>query len=107
MRDKINQWLRANYPNLIISVKTVTGISKPLDEIMGDCFDDLQGWVSVNDRLPDENKSYLVNTVEDDVIELGFYRCPEYENFNWHCPVTHDDVDHTVAHWQPLPEPPK
>ena len=78
--------------------------------LINDCFNDLglsNEWVSVDDRLPEENKTYLINVAGEGVFEAGFYRCPEYENIAWHCPVTHDDIDFTVTHWQPLPLPPK
>jgi hypothetical protein len=64
-------------------------------------------WISVDDSLPDESAMYIICFDNKIVAEVGFYRCPEYENFNWHCPVTFDEIDDCITHWMPLPEPPK
>jgi len=77
-------------------------IDRDLATHMHACFNDLQGWVSV-DTDPKENCSYIVNTLEDGVIELEFYKCPEYGNSDWSCPVTKDEVGATVTHWRPMP----
>lgn len=57
--------------------------------------------------MPKENKSYIVNTIEEGVLELEFYRCPEYGNFVWCCPITKEEVALTVIDWQPLPAAPE
>lgn len=65
------------------------------------------GWVSVNDRLPEEGKECIVFL--KDLI-------PEVLNTDW-SQVTVDEIqdgewtlnnrESVVTHWQPLPEPPK
>jgi hypothetical protein len=66
-------------------------------------------WISVDDRLPCENAMYIICFDNKVVCEASFYRCPEYYNFNWQCPVTFDNIgyEECITHWMPLPEPPK
>ena len=99
-KQDITQWLVSNGHKKTVALS--------LDEkayIISACFNDLQGWVSV-DTDPKENCSYIVNTLEDGVIELEFYKCPEYGNSDWSCPVTKDEGGATVTHWRPMPLPP-
>lgn len=76
-------------------------------------------WISVKDRLPDEDSAYIVFYHEwsngeflpkyDDryVDILKFFR-----GLGWRLPVCVDkrcenDTNREVTHWMPLPEPPK
>ena len=57
-----------------------------------------QEWISVEDRLPKESAWYLVNIINHfglDVVTFTHYT----KGFGWGVP--------DVAHWMPLPEPPK
>ena len=61
------------------------------------------GWISVNDRLPEERKDVLClfqdKEGERNRVEISWIdsvRCFMYE-----------DIFGKVTHWQPLPEPPK
>ena len=78
-----------------------------------------QRWISVKDRLPEENGSYLVfyhewsdgsflPTYEDCAIRVMRF----LDSRKWRYPVCVDkrceaDTHREVTHWMPLPEPPK
>lgn len=54
-------------------------------------------WISVKDRLPDEDDCYLVVIESEICVSIDI---AEYSENRWH---KHDKV----LYWQPLPEPPK
>lgn len=54
-------------------------------------------WISVTDRLPDEDDCYLVVIESEICVSIDI---AEYSENRWH---KHDKV----LYWQPLPEPPK
>jgi hypothetical protein len=64
-------------------------------------------WISVEDRLPDDKKRYLICT-ESGRIDIAYYQ-PMGDKFSNHesfwqgssCRFT------AVTHWMPLSEPPK
>lgn len=61
----------------------------------------LPKWISVKDRLPEEEKEvlcYLGNSIAK-LMVVAFRRCGEWYFDGWPCP--------TVTHWMPLPKPPK
>lgn len=74
-------------------------------------------WISVDDRLPDEDGSYLVTTnlfsgrqsidicwfAKDGKYELAGQKCVWYF-YDGECGSVSTD---SVTHWTPLPEPPK
>lgn len=58
------------------------------------------GWISVEERLPDEESHFIVadqygNVFYSEYDEGGFW-------LDWD-----QEPDSVVTHWQPLPEPPK
>lgn len=61
-------------------------------------------WISVDDRLPEYNKPFLV------IDTFGYMFVCQYSSIGW---LPSIDGDHpnfcsdTITHWQPLPEPPK
>lgn len=58
----------------------------------------VQEWVSVEDRLPEENTTVIVAT-DDGVVFQCLY---SYDGWDlW------DDNDVNITHWQPMPQPPK
>ena len=69
-----------------------------------------QKWISVTERLPDEDGSYLVTTTTGAVTTARYYvsktfpatkLLPEYTSqAKW-------QSNRDVTHWMPLPEPPK
>lgn len=76
------------------------------------------GWISVKERLPEDNGRYLVFLHE---WSNGKF-LPKYDDFKirimrftnngWSFPVCVDkrceaDTNRAISHWMPLPEPPK
>ena len=59
----------------------------------------VQEWISVKDRLPEQNKDVLVYTITHDVRKA---HC--YGERSW---FGHDGIWRCVTHWMPLPQPPK
>lgn len=60
-----------------------------------------QQWISVEDRLPEEETEvlcYLGNALGKGIV-VAFRRHGDWYFDGWKCP--------TVTHWMPLPEPPK
>lgn len=55
-------------------------------------------WVSVGDRLPEENTTVIVATDNGIVFQCLY----SYDGWDlW------DDNDVNITHWQPMPHPPK
>lgn len=74
------------------------------------CFDGGGGmseWISVNDRLPEEND---INGQSREVLAYNGNYFParvDYDrNMHWFETVEFETI-FNVTHWQPLPEPPK
>lgn len=70
----------------------------------------MDNWISVNDRLPDDDDLVLVsisgkyrNTTFSAALELA--RCTESEG--WIVEAYPEWTNPNITHWQPLPEPPK
>lgn len=66
-------------------------------------------WISVEDRLPENNKKVLcfVNDIVSSWQEiLECYTCPEYLTHEW-LDSESEDYPCIVTHWPELPEPPK
>ena len=58
----------------------------------------VQEWVSVEDRLPEENTTVIVATDNGIVFQCLY----AYDGWDlW------DDNDVNITHWQPMPQPPK
>ena len=75
----------------------------------------LPRWVSVTERLPSENGSYIVHCDDScepsderiwgDSVVLEADWC--FGAWSWNENGTEYDLDGIVTHWMPLPEPPK
>ena len=90
------------YQNEINSIKRKLGGKRFLLKENGDLIPMDQQWISVKDRLPEENETVLAydgDFVEPSVFygDHGFYELDKYEA----------DPLCGVTHWMPLPEPPK
>jgi hypothetical protein len=67
---------------------------------------DANKWISMEDRLPEENGRYLCYVKEQNDLGISYYQ--------WNCAYTegvgfikpnHNTIE--ITHWQPLPTPPK
>lgn len=58
-------------------------------------------WISVKDRLPEEEGKYLICCSD------GYQTTAEYENKTWLVYTGRYEEIEDVTHWMPLPEPPK
>ena len=56
-------------------------------------------WISVEERLPDREGTYLVYTYKG-AIKFGDFRC-------YYASGDEPQFDYYVTHWMPLPEAPK
>lgn len=71
------------------------------------------GWVSVEDKLPENEKIVIGYTPCDGYMFIGFYRTYKSDNYEWSdwCILTSmrstKKITKKVTHWMPLPEPPK
>lgn len=63
-------------------------------------------WISIKDRLPENNGRYLVNCIvgENNYINIYVYHGGVADNCGW---IKNGTIRKDVTHWQPLPEPPK
>ena len=59
----------------------------------------VQEWISVNDRLPEEDETVIICT------DKNFIYAGELIGDTWF--LDNDSWTATVTHWMPLPQPPK
>lgn len=67
------------------------------------------GWVSVNDKMPEEEQDVLLR-FESGNMAVGWLCDSDEDMTFWCCYMDDDyytDCDSTPTHWMPLPEPPK
>lgn len=57
------------------------------------------GWISVKDRLPNDNQRVIVYRPDMSEIDVGDISI----QWGWNCKRKKTDI----THWMPLPEPPK
>ena len=74
----------------------------------------VKGWISVKDRLPENDGKYMVwyrgelDICEFDAESQTFgYTYDDYDEMYSHLVYWDDSMDKKVTHWMPLPEPPK
>ena len=86
---------RANNLGLSLSLKETVANLKEVSAYVKR----LQGWISVNDRLPDTAGNYLI-VASTSAIDMVWFSIPKeaWCTDTW----TYDDV----THWMPLPERP-
>lgn len=76
------------------------------------------GWIAVEDRLPDHGQKVLAYCHERGMRETRFDRWPEGSinrrefgddagYFDWHEPQSHWASNWKPSHWRLLPEPPE
>ena len=84
MRDKIEQWLSDNYPNLTGSFGLVNPKSKPLPDVIEQCFNDLLSEPVA--YMYQHEETGITGFVEVQQVEWGFQEnnprlqiiCPVY-----------------------------
>jgi hypothetical protein len=71
------------------------------------------GWVSVKDRLPENEKIVIGYTPCDGYMFIGFYRTNKFSTYEWSewCIITSmrstKKITKKVTHWMPLPPRPE
>jgi len=92
MNEQIKKLLRID-PNNSVDLYAAARIEELEAEI-----DRLKhGWISVKERLPEEEGEYLVfykYTENEDRVDIALF-----SRFGWH-------KAYEITHWQPLPAPP-
>jgi len=91
--DRFNAWRKGYGDDFPYEAKQITQAIDCAIQALGD------GWVSVDDGLPECDGNYLVLLNGGNIIEqltTSYFRA-EYKSF---------DASFTT-HWQPLPSPPK
>lgn len=63
-------------------------------------------WISVKDRLPEDEKQVLVYDRIHKTCTIGNYKKTE-ENDYWVAYQGESSIWYNITHWMPLPEPPK
>ena len=59
-------------------------------------------WISVKDKLPEQDEKVLVYTKDKDIMTMIYKVIP----FRWYKPKFGGFDKDYVTHWKPLPEPP-
>ena len=105
--EKILEEIDREKKNVALSTKHTTEYA--LAQIrMADRIEDIirkhmnDGWISVEDRLPEKDGFYIA-TIDGEIIgeDDPFVGLAEYDRGDWY-----DDEDYTrVIAWRPLPEP--
>jgi hypothetical protein len=68
----------------------------------------MSGWISVSERLPDNNDRSGFYSVSDFVLVSNGAEPDMCRLINgrWHCAYSGEEIEFEPTHWQPLPEPP-
>lgn len=94
-----------------LDIKREKIIQDTIDQIFPQVIDDeptieaepVNGWISVDDRLPEKDGLYIVcKTIKPHQIVFE----ARWKENKWLSVVKDNQLDF-VTHWQPLPEPPK
>lgn len=70
-------------------------------------------WISVEDRLPENEKVVICYTPCDGYMFVGFYRTSKSKSYEWSswqiitAMRSTKTITKKVTHWMPLPEPPE
>lgn len=73
----------------------------------------MDGWISVEDRLPDKDGEYIVYAQDEfssfslriwdrNVVVAGYYK---FGKWFWTDAINEYEINEIVTHWMPLPEP--
>ena len=105
-------WLKSEIQRRRKRYKTLTGVDMAM---LVDDAPTIGGWISVEDRLPEEGVRVLaVKKLKDGRRDLALATCiPEYKHHDY---VTGEDIvepywvcggNNNITHWMPLPEMPE
>lgn len=91
-----------------------TDEGKPTDHFYADCplptVTEAQGWISVKDRLPENNRFVLVCNDDGHMLVAQYIEETaqwQYKYTNYDVDVWDDEEQGPVCWWAELPEPPK
>ena len=78
----------------------IGGLAEDPEEMIAEWNQRTDGWVDVNEQLPEETKAVLIYPSPDtyDEADIGWYT-----NGVWECS---SGSELSVTHWMPLPPPP-
>lgn len=95
--DIVEKLVDLFYDNNVRCDQKIEGLADDVIDIIDNDLT-VQEWVSVKDRLPEENTTVIVAT-DNGVVFQCLY---SYDGWDlW------DDNDVNITHWQYLPQPPK
>lgn len=95
--DIVEKLVELFYDNNVRCDQKIEGLADDVIDIVANGLT-VQEWVSVKDRLPEENTTVIVATDNGIVFQCLY----SYDGWDlW------DDNDINITHWQPMPQPPK
>jgi len=101
MKDKILDWINTRKP-VFSQISKLSLITKEtLTDVINDCLQDIDGWVSVEDRPKDMQRVLYV--CKHGLIDTAQYRA-DSDRFRVYG-LRINPVD--ITHWKPLPELPR
>ena len=95
--DIVEKLVDLFYDNNVRCDQKIEGLADDVIDIIANGLT-VQEWVSVKDKLPEENTTVIVATDNGIVFQCLY----AYDGWDlW------DDNDVNITHWQPMPQPPK
>ena len=95
--DIVEKLVELFYDNNVRCDQKIEGLADDVIDIIANGLT-VKEWVSVKDRLPEENTTVIVATDNGIVFQCLY----SYDGWDlW------DDNDVNITHWQPMPQPPK
>lgn len=90
----------------------LAGVSKVMPDTCEHILDmgkmvDVNGWISVRDRLPEMWDDYLTFKYEPTIPASCFVAVYDPKNNKWYDLHTDWDWSDVITHWMPLPKPPE
>ena len=90
---------------LIEKYSNIEGLT--IEELEND-LDNLNNWISVEDKLPENDDDVLIS-INDDYTKKDISSLGNFADSEWLINGCNENTiaGITVTHWQPLPQPPK
>ena len=85
----------------MVATNDITGdiiISKPPSDLYRKNWDQVFGWISVDERLPESSEDVTVKTRSGETYEAYLCKCKA----EWRCPFSGSSVLLDITHWKPL-----